>query len=115
MIRRRLRSTRSERSRVARYTDRAEYYEADAIVLADDSGEQVEAEALARSVVNEFENYVKLNKKVSPEVVGVVQQKTDYAELADTVASHLAIKIPDKQQILETPSVPERLEKVQIG
>ena len=100
------------RAKVERYTDRAEYYEADAIVLADASGEQVEAEALARSVINEFENYVKLNKKVSPEVVGVVQQIEDYAKLADTVASHLAVKIPDKQLILETPSVTERLEKV---
>jgi ATP-dependent Lon protease len=100
------------RARVARYTDRAEYYEADAVVLADSSGEQVEAEALARSVINEFESYVKLNKKVSPEVVGVVQQIDDYAKLADTVASHLAVKIPEKQVILETPSVTERLEKV---
>jgi ATP-dependent Lon protease len=100
------------RAKVERYTDRLEYYEADAIVLADSSGEQVEAEALARSVINEFENYVKLNKKVSPEVVGVVQQIEDYAKLADTVASHLAVKIPDKQVILETPSVTERLEKV---
>src|ERR1700688_1709198 len=48
------------RAKVERYTDRAEYYEADAVVLADSSGEQVEAEALARSVINEFENYVKL-------------------------------------------------------
>ena len=55
---------------------------------------------------------MKLNKKVSPEVVGVVQQIDDYAKLADTVASHLAVKIPDKQMILETPSVTERLEKV---
>ena len=55
---------------------------------------------------------MKLNKKVSPEVVGVVQQIEDYAKLADTVASHLAVKIPDKQVILETPSVTERLEKV---
>jgi ATP-dependent Lon protease len=100
------------RAKVERYTDRAEYYEATALVLADSSGEQVEAEALARSVINEFENYVKLNKKVSPEVVGVVQQIEDYAKLADTVASHLAVKIPDKQLILETPSVTERLEKV---
>jgi ATP-dependent Lon protease len=100
------------RAKVEHYTDRADYYEAAAVVLADSTGEQVEAEALARSVVNEFENYVKLNKKVSPEVVGVVQQIEDYAKLADTVASHLAVKIPDKQLILETPSVTERLEKV---
>jgi ATP-dependent Lon protease len=100
------------RARVESYSERTEYYEAAAVVLADSSGEQVEAEALARSVINEFENYVKLNKKVSPEVVGVVQQIEDYAKLADTVASHLAVKIPDKQLILETPSVTERLEKV---
>jgi ATP-dependent Lon protease len=100
------------RAQVKRYTDREEYFEAEAEVIADSSGDQVEAEALARSVVNEFEGYVKLNKKVSPEVVGVVQQIEDYAKLADTVASHLAVKIPDKQLILETPVVTERLEKV---
>src|ERR671926_1985595 len=100
------------RARVKGYTDRTDYYEADAVVLADFSGEEVEAEALARSVVNEFEGYVKLNKKVSPEVVGVVQQIEDYGKLADTVASHLAVKIPDKQGVLETTVVAERLEKV---
>jgi ATP-dependent Lon protease len=100
------------RAQVTHYTERTEYYEADAVVAADTAGEQVEAEALARSVINEFENYVKLNKKVSPEVVGVVQQIEDYAKLADTVASHLAVKIPDKQTILETAVVTERLEKV---
>jgi ATP-dependent Lon protease len=102
----------SQRAKVLRYTERTEYYEADAVTLDDELGEKVEAEALARSVINEFESYVKLNKKVSPEVVGVVQQIQDYAKLADTVASHLAVKIPDKQDILETPSVAERLEKV---
>jgi ATP-dependent Lon protease len=102
----------AERARALSYTDRADYYEAEATVIADTASEQVEAEALARSVVNEFESYVKLNKKVSPEVIGVVQQITDYAKLADTVASHLAVKISDKQMILEIPTVVERLEKV---
>src|SRR5665213_1176909 len=102
----------AQRGKVIKYTDRSDYYEASAEVLEDVVGEKVEAEALARSVITEFENYVKLNKKVSPEVVGVVQQIEDYAKLGDTVASHLAVKIPDKQQILETMSVAERLEKV---
>jgi len=102
----------AQRGKVLKYTDRSDYYEATAVVLQDDMGDKVEAEALARSVVTEFENYVKLNKKVSPEVVQVVQQIEDYAKLADTVASHLAVKIPDKQGILETPTVAERLEKV---
>src|SRR5262247_2754382 len=102
----------AERAKILKYSDRADYYEADAVVLEDVAGDKVEAEALARSVVNEFEGYVKLNKKVSPEVVGVVQQIEDYGKLGDTVASHLAVKIPDKQGILETTVVAERLEKV---
>src|SRR4051812_2459564 len=102
----------AERAKILKYSDRAEYYEAEAVVLEDVAGERVEAEALARSVVNEFEGYVKLNKKFSPEVVGVVHQIEDYGKLGDTVASHLAVKIPDKQAVLETSVVAERLEKV---
>ena len=102
----------AQRAKVLKYTDRNEYFEADAVVLEDNLGESVEAEAMARSVVTEFENYVKLNKKVSPEVVGVVQQIEDRAKLADTIGSHLQVKISDKQALLEMLSVPERLEKV---
>jgi len=80
--------------------------------MPSDLGDQVEVEALARSVVAEFEGYVKLNKKISPEVVSAVTQIDDYSKLADTVASHLAIKIPEKQQILALPTVAERLERV---
>ena len=99
------------RASVRDYTRTDEYYEANAEVIADDAGEKVEVEALARSVVNEFEGYVKLNKKSSPEVVAAVGQIDDYSKLADTVASHLAVKISDKQAILEIPSVAKRLEK----
>src|SRR6187431_462270 len=102
----------AQRAKVLKYTDRNDYYEADASPVVDDMGDRVEAEAMARSVVTEFEGYVKLNKKVSPEVIGVVQQIEDYGKLGDTVASHLAVKIPDKQGVLETTTVPERLEKV---
>src|SRR5713226_1880772 len=102
----------AQRAKVLKYTDRSEYYEAEAVALGDTMGERVKAEALARSVTNEFESYVKLNKKVPPEVVGVVQKIEDYAKLADTLASHLAVKIPDRQAILETTTVTERLEKV---
>ena len=102
----------AQRAKVVKYTDRSEYYEAEAVALGDTMGERVEAKALARSVTTEFESYVKLNKRVPPEVVGVVQQIEDYAKLADTVASHLALKIADRQAILETTTVTERLEKV---
>ncbi|MBR0798275.1 endopeptidase La [Bradyrhizobium jicamae] len=101
-----------ERARVEKYSERAEYYEATAVALADTDANSVEAEALARSVVSDFESYVKLNKKISAEVVGVVQAITDFAKLGDTVASHLAVKIADRQAILETLSVTQRLEKV---
>ncbi len=102
----------TSRASVRRFTDRAEFYEAYADRLEDDLGDKVEVEALARSVVTEFENYVKLNKKVSPEVIGAVSQIEDYAKLSDTVASNLAVKIQDKQAVLALTSVSERLERV---
>src|SRR5260370_26977518 len=101
-----------QRAKVVKYTDCSQYYEAEAVALGDTMGERIEAEALARLATTEFESYVKLNKKVPPEVVGVVQQIEDYAKLADTIASHLALKIPDRQAIPETTAVTERLEKV---
>src|SRR4030081_2118428 len=101
-----------ERARVQKYSDRTEYYEATAVALADTDATSVEGEALARSVVSDFESYVKLNKKISAEVVGVVQAITDFAKLGDSVAAHLAVKIADRQAILETLSVTARLEKV---
>lgn len=100
------------RAEILAYTDRAELFEAEARPLAEEEGDSIELEALARSVVSEFENYVKLNKKVSPEVIGAATQIEEYAKLADTIASHLAVKIPEKQEILAITSVSERLERV---
>src|ERR1700674_3831689 len=102
----------AQRAKVLKYTDRSEYYEAEAVALGDTMDERVEAEAFARAVTRGFESYVKLNKKVSPQVVGVVQQIEDYSKLADTIASHLALKIPDRQALLETTTVIQRLEKM---
>ncbi|MDH6267995.1 ATP-dependent Lon protease [Rhizobium sp. SG_E_25_P2] len=99
------------RAKIDSYTDREEFYEAMASVLVEPEEDAVEIEALSRSVVSEFENYVKLNKKISPEVVNAAGQIEDYSKLADTVGSHLSIKLTDKQGMLETVSVKERLEK----
>ncbi len=99
------------RARVTSFGDRTDFHEGFAEVLVEPEEDEVEVEALARSVVSDFENYVKLNKKISPEVVGAASQIDDYSKLADTVASHLAIKIPEKQEMLATLSVKERLEK----
>jgi ATP-dependent Lon protease len=100
------------RASVNAYIRSEDYYEAEAISIADLDGNPVESEALARSVVNEFESYVKLNKKVSPEVVAAVGQIEQHSKLADTIASHLAVKISDKQNVLELVDVTKRLEKV---
>ncbi len=100
------------RAKVRSYVRSDEYYEAEAEVLGDLVPNPIEAEALARSVVTEFESYVKLNKKVSPEVVAAVGQIEDYSKLGDTIASHLAVKIADKQSVLELVDVAKRLERV---
>ncbi|WP_442754879.1 endopeptidase La [Methylocystis sp. JAN1] len=99
------------RAAVRNYSRADDFYEADAEALADDAGNPVEAEALGRSVISEFESYVKLNKRVSSEIVGAVTQIEDFSKLADTVASHLSVKIADKQDVLETLNVARRLEK----
>ncbi len=99
------------RARISTFTERSDYHEASAEILEEPAEDEVEVEALARSVVADFENYVKLNKKISPEVIAAAGQIEDYSKLADTIASHLAIKIPEKQEMLATLSVKSRLEK----
>ena len=101
----------ASRARIISFTDRVDYHEANATLLPEPAEDEVEIEALSRSVVSDFENYVKLNKKISPEVIAAAGQIEDYSKLADTIASHLAIKIPEKQEMLATLSVKERLEK----
>jgi ATP-dependent Lon protease len=100
------------RAKILRYTDNPDFFEAEVEKISEQEGAKEEIEAMARSAVSQFESYVKLNKKISPEVLGTVAQIEDYSKLADTIASHLAIKIADKQDILETTTISERLEKV---
>ena len=101
----------ASRAKVRKYVSLDTYYAAEAEAVTDDAIDAIEAEALSRSVVSEFENYVKLNKKISPEVVSAVTQIEDYGKLADTIASHLAVKLSDKQAILEISSIAKRFEK----
>jgi ATP-dependent Lon protease len=100
------------RARITRYTDNPDFFEAEVERVPEIVGAKDEIEALARSAVSQFESYVKLNKKISPEVFGTVSQIDDYSKLADTIASHLAIKIGDKQEVLEITAISERLERV---
>ena len=89
-----------------------EYNEAYCEIIENVEDDPIEIEAVARSTIAEFENYVKLNKKISPEVLGSVSQIDEYSKLADTIASHLAIKLNEKQEILDIFSVRERLEHI---
>ena len=98
------------RAKIMGFTAKEDYFEAEAERVEETLGNQDEIEAFARSAVSQFENYVKLNKKISPEVLSTLSQIDDYSKLADTIASHLAIKIGDKQEILEQLSVSDRLD-----
>src|SRR3984957_15211886 len=101
-----------QRARVVRFVDNDQFFQAQAETIADKKGANQEIEALARTVVAQFEQYIKLNKKIPPEVLVSINQIDDPAKLGDTVASHLTLKITEKQELLEAPTVSERLEKV---
>ncbi|HSC17548.1 MAG TPA: endopeptidase La [Rhizomicrobium sp.] len=100
------------RAKVNGFAPRNDFFQAEIEKIGDTGGEVRETEALIRSVKANFENYIKLNKKVPAETLASVAQIEDPAKLADTVASHLSVKIADRQALLETLNVGERLEKV---
>jgi ATP-dependent Lon protease len=102
----------SDRARVHGFSSRTDFFEAEVEVIASDFGTAAETEALARTAATQFDSYVKLNKKVPQEVLASVAQITDHSKLADTIAAHLAIKISEKQELLEMTAVATRLEKV---
>lgn len=84
--------------------------EAEITILPDAEEDNPELEGIVRAVLSQFEEYVKLSKKTPPEVLVSVNQIDDYTKLADTIASHLALKINDKQALLEGKSLAERFE-----
>src|SRR5436309_1981787 len=100
------------RARIQRFADNDHFFQAIADSCGERAGAQQETEALARTVVSQFEQYIKLNKKIPPEVLVSINQIEEPGKLADTVASHLSLKIPEKQELLDTEVVSERLEKV---
>ncbi len=102
----------NERAQIVKFTDREDYFEAEARLVEDADASPSEVEALARTVVSQFSSYVKLNKKVPQEAIESISQIDDHAKLADSVAAHLAVKIAEKQELLEIPTVTARLEKV---
>ncbi|KXV79039.1 DNA-binding protein, partial [Acetobacter malorum] len=100
------------RARVKALHDIDGHFEAEIEDVVEEPAVGAEAEALGRSIVSQFEQYIKLNKKIASEVLVSLNQISDLSKLVDTVASHLNLKISEKQEILEAPSVTLQLEKV---
>ena len=101
-----------QRAKIKKYLDNDKFFEAEAERIDDGGEDSQEQKALTRAVVTQFEQYIKLNKKIPPEVLVSVNQIDDASKLADTIASHIAVKIKEKQELLELSSVSERLEKI---
>ncbi len=100
------------RASIQTFVDNPRFFQVQAEVLSEAVSDPREIEALSRAVVQQFEQYVKLNKKVPPEVLVSLGQIEEPGKLADTIAAHLALKIADKQELLEIGSLGERLERL---
>lgn len=100
------------RARIARFVNNPEFFLVDVEEAPEVNDRNSEVEALTREVHTTFENYVKLKKKIPPEMVMSVSSIDDPGRLADTIVAHLGIKLEDRQNLLETFNAAERLEKV---
>ncbi|MEX0312119.1 MAG: LON peptidase substrate-binding domain-containing protein, partial [Tateyamaria sp.] len=100
------------RVRITEYLDNDSFFEARAEYLTEMPGDVATTEALLRSVADEFERYAKVKKNIPEEALAAVGETTEPAKLADLVAGHLGIEVDQKQDLLETLAVSERLEKV---
>lgn len=100
------------RAEILDYLPNDEFYEVSVKELPEQETDDPEVDALMRSVLNQFEHYISLSKKVTPETYAAVSDIDEPGRLADVITSHLSLKIKDKQDILETVDVGERLEKL---
>ncbi len=101
-----------ERVKIKRFHNEQAYFSAVVIPYPPEKEDDAELKSWARAVVSQFEEYVKLNKKIPLDVVQSVKQIEEYDKLADTIASHLALKTEDKQFLLEAENLKERLNKL---
>ncbi len=100
----------TQRARIASVEDRGDYLVAEAVPLAPDAGSANEVEAMRRALLAQFDQFVKLNKKIPPEILTSMSGIDDGGRLADAIAAHLPLKLEQKQQILEMGEVGKRLE-----
>ncbi|MGI2172240.1 endopeptidase La [Shewanella sp. MF05960] len=99
-----------QRAKITRYTQEEEFFVATAEYLESQALSDKEEEVLVRSAIGQFEGYIKLNKKIPPEVLTSLSGIDEAARLADTMAAHMPLKLEDKQSVLEMINVGERLE-----
>ena len=102
-----------ERAKVSHYLENPDFFEAylDKLEVPNYENDK-ETNALSRTAISQFENYVKLNRKVPPEILVSLNQISDLNKLADTMSAHLGIRLSEKQDLLECLSVKNRLSKV---
>ena len=102
----------TRRARIVSFKETEAFFEANVEAMPEQDQDSKELEALGRTVVTQFEQYIKLNKKIAPEVLVSLNQIEEPSKLADTVSSHLNLKIAEKQELLDIARVGERLERV---
>ncbi len=102
----------TQRARVVQYSRTDTYFEAEIELLETKPVDEREVEVLSRSALAQFEQYVKLNKKVPPEILSSLTSIDDPSRLADTIAAHLSVRIDQKQKLLESDSIQDRLEQL---
>jgi len=103
-----------KRGQILRFVQEDEYFSAEIEVVETSSSGGRDIEILARSVCSQFEQYVKLNKKIPPEILTSIAGIEDINRLADTIAAHLSLKIEEKQELLEIKNLHDRLERIMV-
>jgi ATP-dependent Lon protease len=101
-----------QRANTHRISDNGEYFVADVTPVPPEADTKPEIEALRRAVTQQFDQYVKLNKKIPPEILTSIAGIDDAGRLADTIAAHLPLKLENKQSVLDLYAVDKRLEKL---
>ena len=102
----------TSRAQVTNFLDHSEFMAAEMVEFVDEDKPESEVVAMGRAAVQQFENYIKLNKKIASEVMVSVNQIEETSKIADTLASHLSVKIEDKQSLLAETSLKSRLEAI---
>lgn len=102
----------TQRASVASFKESDEFLQAEATTIIDEAAEEREADVLMRTLLSQFEQYVKLNKKIPPEVIASLSSIEEVSRMADTVAAHMTLKLEDKQMLLEMSDVKQRVERI---